>query len=51
MVAREGGYYGAAFQGYRGVTQVDPLSSTIFNMMVYAVGETLGDGDVVGRGG
>ena len=26
MVAREGGYYGTAFQGDRGVTQGDPLS-------------------------
>ena len=37
MVARIGGYYGAAFQGSRGVTQGDPLSSTIFNVVVDAV--------------
>ena len=37
MVARAGGYYGTAFQGARGVTQVDPLSPTIFNVVVYAV--------------
>ena len=37
MVARAGGYYGAAFKVDRGVTQVDPLSPTIFNVVVYAV--------------
>ena len=37
MVARAGGYYGEAFKGYRGVTQGDPLSPTIFNVVVYAV--------------
>ena len=37
MVARAGGYYGTAFQGYRGVTQGDPLSPTIFNIAVDAV--------------
>ena len=37
MVAMTGGYYGAAFQGARGVTQGDPLSSTIFNVVVDAV--------------
>ena len=37
MVARLGGYYGLAFKGSRGVTQVDPLSSTVFIMMVNAV--------------
>ena len=34
MVARAGGYYGAAFQGSRGVIQGDLLSPTIFNVMV-----------------
>ena len=28
-VARAGGYYGSAFQGFRGVTQGEPLSPTI----------------------
>ena len=37
MVARAEGYYGEAFKGARGVTQVDPLSPTIFNVVVDAV--------------
>ena len=37
MVARAGGYYGETFKGYRGVTQGDPLSPTIFNVVVDAV--------------
>ena len=37
MVARAGGYYGTGFKGERGVTQGDPLSPTIFNMVVDAV--------------
>ena len=37
MVARAGGYYGAAFKGERGVTQGAPLSPTIFNVVVDAV--------------
>ena len=34
MVARAGGYYRAAFKGYQGVTQGDPLSPTILNVVV-----------------
>ena len=34
MVAKLGRYYGAAFKGTRGVTQGDPISSTIFNVVV-----------------
>ena len=37
MVARAGSYYGKGFKGERGVTQGDPLSPTIFNMVVDAV--------------
>ena len=37
MVARAGGYYRGGFKGYWGVTQGDPLSPTIFNVMVYVV--------------
>ena len=37
MVARAGGYYGTAFQGARGVTQGNSLSTTIFNVVVDAV--------------
>ena len=37
MVARAGGYYGKGFKGERGVTQGDPLSPTIFNVVVDAV--------------
>ena len=36
MAARAGGYYRAAFKGARGVTQGDPLSPTIFNVVVDA---------------
>ena len=36
MVARSGGYFGLLFKDYRGVTQVDPLSHTLFNMVMYA---------------
>ena len=32
-----GGYYGEEFKGARGVTQGDPLSPTIFNVVVDAV--------------
>ena len=37
MVAKAGGYYGAAFKEAQGVTQEDSLSPTIFNVVVYAV--------------
>ena len=37
MVVRAGGYYGTAFGGERGVTQGNPLSPTIFNVVVDAV--------------
>ena len=37
MVARAGGYYGTGFKGERGVTHGDPLSPTIFNVVVDAV--------------
>ena len=37
IVARAGGYYGTGFKGARGVTQGDPLSPTIFNVVVDTV--------------
>ena len=37
MVTRAGGYYGEGFKGAQGVTQGDPLSPTIFNVVVDAV--------------
>ena len=37
MVARAGGYYRTVFQGVRGVMQVNPLSPTIFNVVVDTV--------------
>ena len=37
MVARVLGYYGKAFQGFRGVTQGEPLTPTIFNVVVDSV--------------
>ena len=37
MVARARQYYGNGFKGERGVTQGDPLSPTIFNVVVDTV--------------
>ena len=37
MVARAGGYCRTGFKGARGVTQGDPLSPTIFKVVVDAV--------------
>ena len=37
MVARAGEYFGTGFKGARGVTQGDPLSPTILNVVVDAV--------------
>ena len=37
MVAKAGGYYGKPFCRERAVTQGDPLSPTIFNVVVDAV--------------
>ena len=40
MIARASGYYRTAFWGKRGVPQGDPLSPTIFNVVVDAVVQT-----------
>ena len=37
MVARAGGYYGLALQGFRGVTQGEPPPPNIFNVVVDVV--------------
>ena len=37
MVPKAGKYYGRPFSTGRGVTQGDPVSSTIFNILVYVV--------------
>ena len=37
MVVRAGGYYGESFKGDHGMTQGDPLSPTIFNVVVNVV--------------
>ena len=37
MLSQAGEYYGTGFKGARGVTQGDPLSPTIFNVVVDAV--------------
>ena len=36
MVAKDGGYYGTPLEGYCGVTQTDPLSPKIINVLVDA---------------
>ena len=37
MLSSSSGYFGIPFKGYRGITQGNPLSPTIFNMTVDAV--------------
>ena len=37
MMSQAGGYYGAPFKGYQGVTQGDTLSPTLFSVVVEAV--------------
>ena len=37
MVAQAGHYCGTLFKGHSGITQGDPLSPTIFNMVVGSV--------------
>ena len=37
MVSRASGYYGIPFKGFRGVTQGDPLSPKLFNVVVDTV--------------
>ena len=37
MVVRARGYYGSAFEGFRGVMQGDLMYPTIFNVVVDAV--------------
>ena len=37
MMAKAGGCFRRPFKGYRGVTQEDPLSPTIFNVVVDVV--------------
>ena len=37
IVDHAGGYYGADFKGFHGVTQGDPLSLIIFNVVVNSV--------------
>ena len=44
MVAQAGGYYGTSLGGGRGVTQGDPLSPTIFNVLVDAAVRHWGTG-------
>ena len=51
MVARAGGYYGTELPGARGVTQGDPLSPTIFNVVVDVVVRHWVKVVIVGLGG
>ena len=56
MVARAGGYYGTALKGAQEVTQGNPLSPTIFNVVVNAVVRhwvtlAVEDAEKWGRGG
>ena len=37
MVARANGYFGLPFKGYCGITQCDPLTTTLFNVVVDVV--------------
>ena len=37
IVAKAGGNYGPSFQSHHRVTQVDPLSPTIFNVVVETI--------------
>ena len=37
MITRSGHYYGAPFKVSRGVTQFNPLFTTIFNILMYVV--------------
>ena len=51
MLARAGGYFGLPFKVYHRVTQVDPLSSTLFNMVRHLpIGYGGGDNQL-GQGG
>ena len=37
MVTKAEGYFAPTFKGYHGVNQVDPLSPSVFNVVVNAV--------------
>ena len=51
MIARAGGYYRSAFQGFRGVTQGETLTPTIFNVVVALVVRNWVEVMVEGAGG